>query len=319
MALAVLGAPCWAQTMAVSSITANAPDFGTVISSSSGASVFTVTAGGSESVKSGPGLIQAAGSKVATVTVKCTVSNACTTTNATITVTNVGSPSGLAGPVTNFTLGSPSVTVLSGPSGSNPMTFTLAPLGKGVAQTFTLGMDLPLGAYTASSGTGTTTSNFQVTITPVITGGVSSSLPSTGATVKVARPIGMAWVSDLQFGSIVPPATGSSTITISKTDGSRTVGGKGTALGSGNTRGVFTITGEGDQRFDTTVPDSVTLTSPGGDTLAVTLTSSVTTRLDGTLGAAGTATLGIGGQMTITPTTPSGLYSGTFTVGVDYN
>lgn len=156
----------------------------------------------------------------------------------------------------------------------------------------------------------------------------ASASQSTTASVTIFRPILLTKDSDLSFGTIVRPLAGSGTVVISQTDGSRSLTGSGALLNTGapNTqaapgRATYTVSGEGGQTFVITVPPTFNMTRAGGsETIQVDLTPTATTgTLSNALGQAGTATFGVGGQILVESTTPSGAYSGTFTTTVAYN
>lgn len=149
----------------------------------------------------------------------------------------------------------------------------------------------------------------------------ASSTQATTASGTIFQPIVLAKTSDLAFGTIVRPTTGSGTVTVSQTDGTRALTGSLATVGAGNTRAVYGVTGEGGQAYSVTVPATMTMTRSGGtETLTVTLTPTATTgTLSGTLGTTGTAALGVGGVITVASTTLSGAYTGTFNTVVAYN
>lgn len=156
----------------------------------------------------------------------------------------------------------------------------------------------------------------------------ASATSTTSASATIFRPITLTKDSDLRFGTIVRPATGSDTVTISSADGSRSLStNNAVVLTSGihqaPTRATYTVSGEGGQAFSISVPPTFNMTRSGGaETLTITLTASAASgTLSGTLGSAssGTATFGVGGAMPITSTTASGAYSGTFVTTVAYN
>jgi hypothetical protein len=153
----------------------------------------------------------------------------------------------------------------------------------------------------------------------------NSAQQTTSATTTLFQPIQLAKNSDLSFGTVVRPATGSGTVTIAAATGTRTLTGSGALLATGPnavaSRATYTVTGEGGQTYSITVPASFNMTrSTGGQTIAVTLTPTATTGLlSSTLGLAGTATFGVGGSIPVADTTVSGAYSGTFNVVVAYN
>lgn len=151
----------------------------------------------------------------------------------------------------------------------------------------------------------------------------SSATQSTSATVKIVQPITLTKDSDLAFGTVVRPTTGSNTVTISNASDTPALTGAGdAALATSTTsRAAFTVGGEGGQTFSITVPASVTMTRSGGaETLSVTLTKSASSgSLSGAIGSAGSATFNVGGALTVSSSTVSGNYSGSFNTTVAYN
>lgn len=153
----------------------------------------------------------------------------------------------------------------------------------------------------------------------------ASASQATQSTVTVFRPITLTKNTDLSFGTVVRPATGSGTITISQTDGSRSLSGSGALLSTGPNaspgRATYTVNGEGGQTFSISVPANFNMTRSGGsETITVVLTPTATTgTLSNALGQAGSSTFGVGGQIPINDTTASGAYTGSFTTTVAYN
>jgi hypothetical protein len=156
----------------------------------------------------------------------------------------------------------------------------------------------------------------------------ASATATTSASATIFRPITLTKNTDLRFGTIVRPATGSDTVTIDATDGTRLLAtNSAVALTSGAHvspgRATFTVAGEGGQAFSITVPASFNMTRSGGsETIAIALTASAPSgTLTGTLGSAssGSASFGVGGAMPVTSSTASGAYSGSFVTTVAYN
>lgn len=161
-----------------------------------------------------------------------------------------------------------------------------------------------------------------LTATSALAAGPETATASANGAAKIIRPITIGSSGSLDFGTIVRPTSGSGTVTISQA-GARTVGAGLAAVGSGGSRPVFTINGEGGQSYDLDIPASFDLTS-GSNTLTVTLNPSLadgTHTLSGALGDEddGTATLNVGGQITVTDATATGAYAGSFNVTVTYN
>jgi hypothetical protein len=145
----------------------------------------------------------------------------------------------------------------------------------------------------------------------------ASATTSATASATVAQPIAVAKTSDLQFGRVIRPSAGNTTIyAVAASNGAATTsGGDGVFSGATSpTRAVFSVTGEGGQAFNITSDPSVTT---GGVTITL-VKSGATGTLDGTVGAIGAATFGVGGNVTLTDTSPTGVKSGSFNVTVTY-
>lgn len=153
----------------------------------------------------------------------------------------------------------------------------------------------------------------------------ASATQSTTGSTRILQAISITKQSDLEFGSIVRPATaGTNTITIDATTGARALTGTGAgalAAGTNSGRATYTVTGEGGQSFSIT-PDSTFNMNRvgGGGTIAVNVSASAATgALSGAIGSSGTANFGVGGNFDVADTTATGNYTGTFNVVVAYN
>jgi hypothetical protein len=153
----------------------------------------------------------------------------------------------------------------------------------------------------------------------------NASQQTTSSSTTIFQPISLVKNTDLSFGTVVRPSTGSGTVAVAAATGTRTLTGAGALLATGPnavaSRATYTVTGEGGQTYAITVPASFNMTrATGGQTILVTLASTATTGiLSGTLGTPGTGTFGVGGSIPLADTTVSGAYSGTFNVVVAYN
>lgn len=158
-------------------------------------------------------------------------------------------------------------------------------------------------------------------------GGAAQAQTSSNATVSgsmtVFQPITLTKTSDLSFGTVMRPASGNGTVTIDASSGARTVTGGAAPVASGGTpsRAAFTVTGEGGLNFTVTHPASFNMTRNGNqDPIQVMLNSTMGGgQLSGSAGQQGTQTFGIGGQVLLSNGTPTGAYTGSFTVTVAYN
>jgi hypothetical protein len=161
----------WAQT--VQSISASTPDLGDVVSAASGDTVFRITAsGGTITTVSGTGSRLGAGSSRALVTIACGT-NTCRNKSLNIRVGSIGSPSGRAGQLNNFVVAAGTASIITAPSGSNPVNFTIAGLPNGGTGTFWVGADFPIAGNDSAAATGTAGSGFYVYVA------ISPSTPTT--------------------------------------------------------------------------------------------------------------------------------------------
>lgn len=326
LALSLLSGAALAQTYGVNSISSSSPNLGTIISGPVGTTVFTVSPSGSVSSSGGQAIqIATAGTAAPTVVVRCSSSNLCNTTDAVITISNIGTPSNRAGPVTNFTATMGTTVLETGSSlgPANPLIFTIKPIPKGGTQSFTVGMDFPVLGDDSGANTGTSISNFQVSIMPSPSGTVASRT-ATGATAKVFRALSIAHANgdDLIFGRIAPPKTGSAFVKVTEA-GVLTVSGNGLALTPTSARAaLFTVVGEGSSRFSISLPSPITLTSTSNpsDTLAVTLIPSAYTShsFGGTLGSSVTYPFTVGGSFNLPSTQSPGVYQGSMMLTLQY-
>ncbi|WP_309092448.1 DUF4402 domain-containing protein [Phenylobacterium sp.] len=149
----------------------------------------------------------------------------------------------------------------------------------------------------------------------------SASQPATGSST-IFLPIVLGKETDLDFGTIARPSSGTGTITIDPANGARSLAGQGALLSNtGASQAAFTVGGESGQTFSITAPETMTMTREGGgETIVVTLTPSAAEGLlAGPPGGPGSASFGVGGELSIANTTVTGAYGGSFTVTVAYN
>lgn len=129
-------------------------------------------------------------------------------------------------------------------------------------------------------------------------------------TVNIIAPLTIQPVAgtSLDFGTVAKAA---GSVTVSPFDGQRS-GDSLPNVGSSLTkRQVFTITGDGNRAFTPTIG---TLVFEGANAPTVVLSENNVRAL-----TSGTASLGVGGTLTMSADTPPGVYSGTFSVSVSYN
>jgi hypothetical protein len=150
---------------------------------------------------------------------------------------------------------------------------------------------------------------------------------STSASITIIRPIVLTKVTDLVFGAITRPDSGTNTVTMSDASDTPTTSVANSLItsGAGSTRNraSYTVTGETGRSVAISVDDTTpTLTRSGGaETLDVTLDlEAATDTLAGVNGNfSGDGTFYIGGEIAIPSSTVAGAYSGSFTTTVAYN
>ena len=310
-------APAFAQGVTVQTVDSPSPALGNVGSAASGETLFRVAAdSGAVTRISGSGYRIGGGSTRPLVTLACGSDAACATDEVTVTVSSLGS-TGRAGTVGVFTVSAGSAVINGSPSGTDPLSFTVAPIGQNATRTFYLGMDIPILGNDSAEATGPATARFEVSA--AFAGG---GTPGTGlgtASATVFRPISITAPTNLSFGALIRPNSGSGTISLDPATGDAMLTGIA-AIGAAPVRARFVVNGEGGQSFSVSVPDTVEMSGPGGDLIA-TLHSDAggAQTLDGSPGGPGTAAFHVGGDLTVPAATITGLYSGIFQVTVQYN
>ncbi|MDB5443208.1 MAG: hypothetical protein JWP86_375 [Phenylobacterium sp.] len=155
----------------------------------------------------------------------------------------------------------------------------------------------------------------------------ASATTSATASITVFQPITITKNSDLTFGRVIRTSSTPTIFTVSAANGgTSTSGGNGIFTSGGGTpaRATFTVNGEGGQAFnilsDATVVangNTINLVAQGfGAPVSTTNTSTGT--ISGTLGSSGSTTFGVGGNVTLSSTSPTGVASGSFNVTVTY-
>ena len=145
----------------------------------------------------------------------------------------------------------------------------------------------------------------------------AQTVTSVTGSITVIQPVlEVTKTSDLAFGSVVRPTSGSGTISIDANNGNVSTSNVA-RIGNTASRAAFSVVGQANANIQVTYPSSVNITRSGGsETLSISLTS---TMGGGQINSGGTATFYLGGQVTLQSTTVYGSYSGAFNVTVAYN
>jgi hypothetical protein len=137
-------------------------------------------------------------------------------------------------------------------------------------------------------------------------------------TARIVKPLTLAWVRDLDLGTIVLSGAGTwtgATVSISRTTGALTCTNSNVTCSGAVQTAQYRVTGTNNQTVQVSAPN-FTLTGPGGATLPFTVDGPGTVNL-GNSGAAGLV-FDLGGSITVASTTADGTYTGTFNVTVNY-
>jgi hypothetical protein len=147
----------------------------------------------------------------------------------------------------------------------------------------------------------------------------TSASATAAGTASVLDPITASKTSDLSFGVIVKPVSGTATVSVSAA-GTRTVTGTAAANGGGVSNAAFSVVGIGGSAYSIAVPSTFSMTS-GTHSLTVSTIdgSGGGGTLSGVNTSASTASFGVGGAFNLSTATASGAYTGNFTVTASYN
>ncbi len=177
-----------------------------------------------------------------------------------------------------------------------------------------------------------TQSAIQFALTAIVAAASLAALPAHAisdtatASGTVVAPITITAAANLEFGTFAAGTGG--TVTVS-TSGARTVGGA--VLGIGGTPGAarFDIVGIPNSTYSivlTGSPNLTNTTGSGGETMALSKTSSLTANnttsgnvTSGMLSAGGLQSLFVGGTLSVASGQVYGVYTGTVIATVEYN
>jgi len=151
----------------------------------------------------------------------------------------------------------------------------------------------------------------------------SASVTASG-NATVIQPMYLTSSTNLNFGTIVKPGTGTATVAVDASGNRTLTGTVGAPNAGGISAAAFAVAGEGGQTFSLTMPSTFTIatTTGGGGTLTVSTINGLganTGTLSGSIGSQGSLAFGVGGQFALPSTAASGAYTGNFTVTTAYN
>lgn len=235
-----------------------------------------------------------------------------------VVIAPAGAPTARALALTRFTVSMSSASLAGGVSVGPSTSFLLNPIGENQTKSFYLGADFPVAGDDAGLPSGTGSSPYVVYLTDE-SGGPLGQAAGVGL-VTAYRSLAITKTADLRFGVVARPRSGSGTVTINPVSGARTVSG-GVAEMPGEPFGParFMITGEGGQAFSVSVPGNIQLSGPTNLNVQPTTNLPASPVLPGAVGAPGAFELRVGGSFPVANGSLIGVYSGNWTVTVDYN
>ena len=321
LSLTVCTVPVAAQSYVI--VSASTTSVGNVAAAASGTTTFTVNpASGSITKKSGNGARVSNTASRSLVTISCGNQSACGTDNPKILIGQTGAPTNRANALTLFTLSTTGATasIMTAAGTGNSIVAVLAPIGQNSSKTIYVGMDATYSGDDSALATGSASASFSVTVTR--NNGAGSVTSSGQVVANVFRNLTVSNGSNLSFGRVSRPQSGSGTVNLTAGTSTVAVTGIGVAAISNPppTSASLAATGEGGQALTVAVPSTFTM-SNGTSSLTVT-TNSVNAGaqvLSGTVGSAGTLSVAVGGSFPLTTTTILGAYSGSFVVTFQYN
>ncbi len=316
---AALASGAWAASVYTVTVTANV-DLGTITSPASGDTIFRADPNtGAITTVSGTATRVGPATGRAQVTIHCagTAGVDCIKT-VNVKIGPVGTGSGRARALSRLFFAMGTATLAGSPGNPATGTFTISAIGANASKTFFVGADFTVGGDDSGLATGAAESDFFAWAAE------TPAAPTTGDvgrfTAKVIRSIAMTKTSDLVFGAVTKPATGSGSVTIDPATGARATAGGVAGMPSPSPGAAgFSVTGEGGQAITVTVPATFVMNGPAAITVTTTSTVAGAPVLSSVLGSAGSYAFGVGGSAPITSTTPTGDYTGAFTVTVAYN
>lgn len=138
---------------------------------------------------------------------------------------------------------------------------------------------------------------------------------TTTATAKVVSPVTLVKTADLLFGTIIPTMT-AGTVTMSPIGGRTSSNVTLSTIALGNAA-AFYLTGKSGSGFSIVLPSNITLTGPGASMQLSVFKS--TPSLVGSFNTSGNATVNVGATLAVGANQAAGVYSGSFSITVDYN
>lgn len=137
---------------------------------------------------------------------------------------------------------------------------------------------------------------------------------SADAGAKIIAPLQISNSTALYFGTIAPSLTSADEVVVTPA-GAKSCGAELTCLTDDHTAAAFNVSGEADASYTIELPRSINITNGAGGSMVV--DSFAGSKSNGTL-VSGADSFTVGGTLAVSANQPSGEYTGTFTVSVEY-
>jgi len=134
------------------------------------------------------------------------------------------------------------------------------------------------------------------------------------AGAKIIAPLQISNSTALYFGTIAPSLTNADQVVVSPA-GAKSCGAELTCLTDDHTAALFNVSGEADASYTIDLPSNIQIANGAGGTMDV---NNFSGSKDGGTLASGTDSFTVGGTLLVAANQPTGEYTGTFTVAVEY-
>ena len=134
------------------------------------------------------------------------------------------------------------------------------------------------------------------------------------AGAKIIAPLQISNNTALYFGTIAPSLTSADTVSVSHA-GAKDCGSELTCLTDDHTAADFSVTGEADWSYSIQLPTSIEIQNSDGENMTVNAFTG--SKVGGTL-VSGSDSFTVCGTLGVEANQPTGEYTGTFVVGVEY-
>ena len=134
------------------------------------------------------------------------------------------------------------------------------------------------------------------------------------AGAKIIAPLQIANATALYFGTIAPSLSSADEVVVTPA-GAKSCGAELTCLTDDHTAALFKVSGESDASYTIELPKSIKIANGAGAAMEVNDFSG--SKSGGTL-VSGADSFTVGGTLEVAANQPTGEYTGTFTVAVEY-